>query len=391
MLDHDDIEFDDETAEALESDKSAQFYEAVLFSSDWTVETILSQLKRDNIQLNPNFQRREAWNTARKSKFIETVIVGLPAPQLVLAEVKGQRGKYIVLDGKQRLLTLLRFTESSDDRELGFGLSGLEIRSDLVRKKFYHLNNDVELRNDLDSFLNYTIRTVIIRNWPNNDFLHQVFLRLNTGSVKLSSQELRQAMAPGAFTTFADDFSANSETIQKLLGRKTPDPRMRDVELLVRHIAFRSRLTDYKGRMKRFLDETCAHENGLWERNEVTIREYAHQFEEAISALLDLFGNRVARKSNSTSFNRAIFDALAFYAAQPNIRTLMNQNPDAVRLAYTEVIAREDFKDAVERDTAGLSNTVARIRIWGEALQRILQVPISVPVNNDGQIAFEEI
>ena len=387
----DEIEFEDEQGEAIEENRSSHFSEAVLFSSDWTVETILSQLKRENIQLNPNFQRREAWNDARKSKFIETVIVGLPAPQLVLAEVKGQRGKYIVLDGKQRLLTLLRFTESIDDRELGFGLSGLEIRSDLLRKKFYHINNDVLLRDDLDAFLNYTIRTVIIRNWPNNDFLHQVFLRLNTGSVKLSPQELRQAMAPGPFTSFADNFSANSSEIQSLLGRDSPDPRMRDVELLVRHIAFRGRFPAYKGRMKRFLDETCASENELWGERENIIVEQSRDFEEAIRVLLSIFGRDVARKENSKSFNRAIFDALSFYAAKPMLRALMEQNKEGIRQAYERVVGREDFRDAVESDTAGLPNTVARIRIWGEAVRQVLQTPVEVPFILDGQIIFEEI
>ncbi len=256
-----DVEFEQEEDTEIEKGRAEAFSDAVLFSSDWTVETVLSQLGKGNIQINPNFQRREAWSNVRKSKFIESIIVGLPIPQLVLAEAYGQRGKYIVLDGKQRLLSLLRFTESENDKGEGFGLSSLEIRPDLLRKKYYHLSNDLQFESDRNQFLNYTLRTVIIRNWPNTDFLHQVFLRLNTGSVKLSAQELRQAMAPGEFTSFADDYSAGSKPIQSLLGRDTPDPRMRDVELLVRHIAFRRHLEQYKGRLKAFLDDVCINKN----------------------------------------------------------------------------------------------------------------------------------
>jgi hypothetical protein len=218
------VEFEQEQDTAIEVDRAKRFSEAVLFSSDWTVETVLSQLRKGNIHLNPNFQRREAWSNARKSKFIESVVIGLPIPQLVLAEISGKRGTYIVLDGKQRLLSLLRFTESAEDRAIGFGLSSLEIRSDLARKKYYHFVHDPALEVDRNQFLNYTLRTVIIRNWPNTDFLHQVFLRLNTGSVTLSAQELRQAMAPGEFTSFADDYSAQSTQIQSLLGRDSADP-----------------------------------------------------------------------------------------------------------------------------------------------------------------------
>ncbi len=391
MNDESDVEFDDEINEPVENEFSARFSDAVLFSSDWTVETILSQLKRNNIQLNPNFQRREAWGNTRKSRFIETVIVGLPAPQLVLAEVRNQRGKYLVLDGKQRLLSLLRFTESESDRDIGFGLSGLEIRNDLARVKYYHMYNDVLLQADLDAFLNYNIRTVIIRNWPNNDFLHQVFLRLNTGSVKLSPQELRQAMSPGPFTRFVDDFSANSKQIQSLLGRTSPDPRMRDVELLVRHIAFRDNLHGYKGRMKRFLDEICEFENKNWASRESVIVELSRAFENAIQTLSRIFGSRIARKPKSNSFNRAIFDALSFYAAQPEINSIMASNEEKFQDAYQRVFDRSDFLEAIESDTAGMPNTVSRIRIWGETIRPIIRKKINVPVLKDGLIYFDEI
>src|SRR5476651_6598 len=78
------------------------FSQAVVWGTDWTTETILSQLKRGNIELNPAFQRRDAWGRAGKSKFIESLILGLPIPQIILAESKEKRGTFIVIDGKQR-------------------------------------------------------------------------------------------------------------------------------------------------------------------------------------------------------------------------------------------------------------------------------------------------
>ena len=381
-----DTEFEEEDEEVtapLEPDATRRFSDAVVFSADWTVETILSQLRKGNIQLNPNFQRREAWSTGRKSKFIETVIVGLPAPQLVFAEVKDQRGRFIVLDGKQRLLTLLRFTESEEDRSAGFGLSSLEIRGDLSRRKYYHFCNNPDLNEDRNAFLNYPIRTVIIRNWPNNEFLHQVFLRLNTGSVKLSSQELRQAMAPGDFTTFADDFSANSLQIQSLLGRNTPDPRMRDVELLVRHIAFQGHLEIYRGRMKSFLDDVCEIENMRWRTQEYEIGEMSRRFEQAIATLTEILGARLARKPDSRSFNRAIFDTLSYFAANDGIREVMRTRAGAVAAAYEECVRNPEFLNAVESDTAGLPNTAARLRIWGEYLQQSIELNLNIPRSNE--------
>jgi len=59
--------------------------QAVITATDWTTETIITQIDKGNILLNPKFQRREAWTAARKSQFIESLFLGLPVPQLVLA------------------------------------------------------------------------------------------------------------------------------------------------------------------------------------------------------------------------------------------------------------------------------------------------------------------
>src|SRR5687767_4985746 len=88
-----------------------------LSGTDWTTETVLMQLKKGNIELNPKFQRRDAWEPKRKSEFIESLILGLPVPPIVLAERPDYKGKYIVLDGKQRLICLRRFTADDSDKE----------------------------------------------------------------------------------------------------------------------------------------------------------------------------------------------------------------------------------------------------------------------------------
>ncbi len=81
----------------------------MISSTDWTAETIIGQLAKGNISLDPIFQRRDAWTPPRKSKFIESIILGLPIPQIVLAEARDKKGSFLVIDGKQRLLTLQQF------------------------------------------------------------------------------------------------------------------------------------------------------------------------------------------------------------------------------------------------------------------------------------------
>ena len=223
------LEFIDEPDTELDAEQASEFSQAVLHSADWTVETIVSQLTRGNIEMNPRFQRRDAWTTRRKSLFVESLILGLPVPQIVLAEKRGQRGRYIVLDGKQRLLTLLQFTGNANGQNNAFRLSGLEARGDLARKSYQTLSTDPAFEDDLNALLNYTIRTVVIRNWPSYDFLHLVFLRLNTGSVKLSQQELRPAMFPGEFSDYVDDAAGDSEALRELLGKGNVPARRRSL------------------------------------------------------------------------------------------------------------------------------------------------------------------
>jgi hypothetical protein len=91
-----------------------------------TAETVVSQLKRGSIDLNPNFQRRSAWTDKRQSLFIESLILGLPIPQLILAEDKTKKGSFIVIDGKQRLLAILRFSAGATGADQVESLKSIE-------------------------------------------------------------------------------------------------------------------------------------------------------------------------------------------------------------------------------------------------------------------------
>jgi len=116
------IFFEEEEDEEIESEPLSGLIpelkpirEIVVSGSDWTTETIFNQLVRGNIELNPRFQRRDAWDITRKSRFIESLILGFPIPQIVLAANRQEKGKFIVLDGKQRLLTIMQFYGGSDE------------------------------------------------------------------------------------------------------------------------------------------------------------------------------------------------------------------------------------------------------------------------------------
>lgn len=378
--DNDSVEFEDlpSEEEVVIRDRS-RVREAVLHATDWTTETIVSQLKRGNIILDPSFQRRDAWQIVQKSRFIESLILNLPIPQLVLAESIDRRGRFIVLDGKQRLLSILQFWGLGEGSRNGYALSGLDVRKDLVRKRLADFESDPSLEEDFNVLLNQPIRTVVIKNWKDVDFLHLVFLRLNTGSVRLSPQELRQALFPGPFSEWIDDAACSSDAIKRLLKLQEPDRRMRDVEVLSRYLAFRFLHDEYRGRMKEFLDLAFAKFNEEWSVRERGLKKAVRDFEDAVSVLSDVFQQNVGRKPGSPYFNRAVFDVLVFYAQDASTRKAMARHADEVRRVFKDLFKDPKFRSATERDTAGVPSTVERFSRWGEALTKITGVKVSVP------------
>ncbi|MBF7010616.1 DUF262 domain-containing protein [Novosphingobium resinovorum] len=345
-------------------------HQSVVSGTDWTAETIISQIDKGNIQLNPRFQRRDAWESSRKSQFVESLILGLPIPQLVLAESPAKRGSYIVIDGKQRLLSIRQFAAKANDPTFNqLKLSGLTIRDDLKGETLETLRNDPTRGDDVAAFENQPIRTVVIKNWGSENFLYQVFLRLNTGSVPLSTQELRQALHPGEFLEFIDEESVKSAGLKRVLKLKKPDFRMRDAELLTRWYAFQHFAPLYSGDLKTFLDNACAALNKLWTGNESQIRAELLEFEASIDACYNIFGDHAFRKWTSGNyerlFNRAIFDVMTYYFAVPHVRAAAEASPALVVQAFQDLCDNdEDFRASIERTTKSMGATSKRFDAW---------------------------
>lgn len=386
-----------ESEEDIIQDKSS-FGDAVIWGTDWTAETINNQLLRGNIDLFPKFQRRDAWSNKAKSRFIESLILGLPIPQIILAEKQSIRGKYIVIDGKQRLLTIRRFfSEKTDDEFKPLRLGGLEILKHLNGKTYENLKNNPEFTDELNQIENQSIRTTIIKNWPNESFLFTVFLRLNTGSIKLSPQELRQALHPGPFIDFADEFSIASEPIKKMLNLKKPDYRMRDVEIVIRYFANKYFLKEYEGNLKKAFDNTVKNLNDVWDSEKDRIIKDAENLNKAILFTIELFGNpkKAFSKWNEddfqNNFNRAIFDIMVFYFSIPELIDEANSKKPQILERFKTLCQTDDaFLTSFEHTTKSMENTFKRLTTWGEALADLLDVKVKVPYF-EGNKYYEKI
>ena len=395
----DDEDYQDEEA-LIQEDASAllagKYYDAVVTATDWTVETLISQLKKRNIKLDPSFQRRDAWTAKRKSEFIESLFLGLPVPQVVLAESKDRKGSYIVLDGKQRLLTLRQFSATSQDPEFKqLRLSGLALRADLNNLAMVDATDSADFEDDLRFFENQTIRTVVLRNWPSEDYLYLVFLRLNSGSLPLSPQELRQVVSPGRFTDFANDFTSKSAAVMGLFNsNQQPDFRMRDVELSIRYFGLVNYLNGYTGNLKLFLDETSQKLNDEWDTVENIVRAQGLELENAIQVTWELFSEDAFRKWNGKDFerrfNRAVFDVMIYFFRDKNTQQKALDNRKAVVEGFKKLCEESaPFRTSIETTTKSIGALSTRLQLWGQRLSEILDIDFPIPKidNNTGRIS----
>lgn len=383
-----------ESADDLSELSASAIRQAVVSATDWTTETIISQIRKNNIMLSPDFQRRDAWRTIRKSRFIESLILGLPVPQLVLAEVKKRRGTYIVLDGKQRLLSICQFASGDSNNEFEqLRLSGLDIRKDLNGKTLSEMRLDLSLTDDVTAFENQSIRTVVIKNWPSESFLYHVFLRLNTNSVTLSPQELRQALHPGSFTTFVENASRTSPPLRDILGQDQPDFRMRDTELLIRYIAFRNFILNYRGNLKAFLDQSSKILNDEWEQRENEIQNQTTELGIIHKAVRSVFNEDAYHKWNDNifenRFNRAIFDIMLFAFRERSNRDILVENSIQVINTFKKICSENpDFMNSISQTTKSMESTATRYRLWAEALNQELSLQLPLLYVVEGRLIF---
>lgn len=372
--------------------------QAVIWGTDWTTETINTQMVKGNIDLTPKFQRRDAWNNSEKSCLIESLMLGIPVPPIILAESKTKRNTYIVIDGKQRLLSIRRFyaekqiLDSDQTEEFKpLKLSGLAVLKELNGKTKNQINNDY-----ITNLENQAIRTVIIKNWPDEAFLYTVFLRLNTGSKKLSPQELRQALKPGDFLSYLDDATAASTTMRKMLRTKIADPRMRDIELALRFYAFKYFVTSFNGNLKEFLDYTCEQLNMCWAEDADEFKKDFSALESAIDFSYSLMENdspfsRYSDDNSSNRFNRSIYELFSFYFSIEEIRNAIDCKKSEFILKFKELNNNPEFISAVSDTTKSPIKVVARFSLFADVLKEFYSAKIPTLELQDNKISLVHI
>ncbi|MBL6427359.1 MAG: DUF262 domain-containing protein [Maritimibacter sp.] len=375
---------EDESAEGGDDYQIApsDFEDIFVIPSDWTVSTLRQELV-DIVDLEPHFQRRSVWTARAKSKFIESLVLGIPIPQILLAERQEERNQFLVLDGKQRLSSIKEFFDGVNEDGAPFKLQGLDDLKELNGQSWQSIKEDKpQIARAIDAA---AIRTAVIRGWRRDDVLYEIFHRLNSGSVRLSPMELRMSLIRGPFVREVIRQTTECANLQKMLGLKKPDKRMKDVEVAIRHFAFQSFEIEYRGNLKEFLDEYCRHKNRSFEVGQVI--EPVQALEKLIAESLPLFEDKTFSRKFvpetghfEGSFNRAIFDVLGGSLANQEFRNAALEDVDKFRSMYQSAFENSSFVRSVESTTKSITATKYRFTYWYEKIKKEYGLQLRVPL-----------
>lgn len=368
----------------IDSLQNTPFGDIVVYSRDWTVETICRQIQLKNIDLNPRFQRRNAWTDERRSLLIESLVVGIPVPEIVLAEHPKQKKSFIVIDGKQRLLALSGFIDPTDSPSWERPkLKGLLVRSDLNGVSFQEMQSEAnaETRRRL---LNADIRCTVIANFNDEAVLYQIFYRLNTGSVPLSTQELRQSLIRGDFANFLVDYTNTVHPIHHVLGLDEPDPRMRDVELLLRLMALMEYAPFFRGDLKRFLDSSMQRFSDGWPLNRAVVEGYLARIDAAIARLKKFsevrhIGRKITDGKYESRFNKAVFEVEVLCFDRLSDDDLTEVNITKFREVLGTLFDRPEFRTSIEATTKTVPQYRTRFDQFATAMRAAFGKEIALP------------
>lgn len=374
---------------ALEDESDAsipleEFNNLVVFSRDWTVEAIISQIAQGNIDLTPEFQRRNAWKDKHKSRLIESLIIGLPVPEIVLAEHPERKRSFVVLDGKQRLLAVAGFVNPDIYHSWKTPeLCSLSLHQDLNGLTYNDLKTKPEYSEIARYLNNASLRCTIVTNYEDEDIVYDIFSRLNTASVPLTTQELRQALIRGEFSKFLVRETEKLWGLHKVLKLDRPDDRLVDAELLLRLIALKLFWTQYRGNQKNFLDNSMKLLNQQWDSYEGKCHALVANFDEAIDKLLkvhkryDLIGRQDTTDSRAR-FNRALFEVqVLFFSELPSEVLTSKRNNNFMKIFRSLCKKGAPFKNTIESSTHNLANYEARFTLFASAINEAYNIDVS--------------
>ncbi|QLA20146.1 GmrSD restriction endonuclease domain-containing protein [Desulfolutivibrio sulfoxidireducens] len=359
-------------------------YDITSTPNDFNVITINSFIESGAVKI-PGFQRNFVWDIGRSSKLIESLILGLPVPQLFLYEKS--RNSFLVIDGQQRLMSIYYFIKKKfPKKEKRVELRGIfdkegKIPDEILHDEDYfepfNLRLPERLPNHPNKFkgLNYAtlkdyksqfdlrpIRNIIIKQTkPKEDdgddsSMYEVFNRLNTGGINLRPQEIRTSMYHSEFYTMLYRINGLQD-FRRFLPSPEPDLHMKDIEILLRGYAMLIDSNNYAPSMVKFLNKF----SNKCTKNTAEQNQYLeHLFNSFLLACSKLETDAFQNKKNKR-FNIALYEAIftaicaPFFENRKEVDTIIQA--DRIRSLESD----QQFIEASLEGTTRTSNVTTRI------------------------------
>lgn len=350
-------------------------------SSDSEINSLYDKYKRGRLILQPDFQRQYVWDAPKASRLIESALMKIPLPVIYLSQE--QDGKECVIDGQQRLTSLFAYIDGALPNGRAFRLTGLNVRTELEGRTFAELDEALQ-----DAIRYYTIRVITFLKDSSEALKFEMFERLNTGSVQLNAQELRNCVYRGPLNHALTDMAANAD-FRAVCGVSGPDRRMRDCELVLRFAAFFHRTyLNYKSPMRDFLNDEALAQRNL---DDKALHELQDAFKNACQVIRSAFGEHAFKRFypgkpgqpdggwEPKKINKSLYDILMYSLARENKNTLY-RHLDAIREALINLMTTDTaFSDAIERSTSSVQAVRTRFDKWRMALQIVLESDTEQP------------
>jgi len=337
-------------------------YDITSYGADYDVEGIVKRLERKDI-LIPEFQRSYVWKLSEASRFVESLLLGLPVPGVFLAREQ-KTNKFLVIDGQQRLKTLQFFyngffNPKLDDRtHRVFTLTKVQDRFE--GKTYQTLDERDRLRLD-NSIIHATI--VHQESPPDEDTsMYHIFERLNNGGRRLAAQEIRCAVYHGAL--MEEIKSLNDYPAWRSVFGKT-NAHLKDQELILRFLALYPIENIYQRPMTEFLNKFAnTHRNA----DTSFLRDCRLLFESTIDMAWDALGRKAFRPERA--LNAAVFDSVMVGLAR-RIHNHRAVDPTKFSEAYEKLLSDNGYVEATSRSTADETFVSLRLRKAAECFAEI--------------------
>jgi hypothetical protein len=318
-------------------------YEITSYGADYDVAGFVARLQREDIII-PSFQRDYVWRLPEASRFVESILLGLPVPGVFLAK-DVDSSRLLVIDGQQRLKTLQFFIEGFFNPKEG-DKSRKVFKLAKVSERFEGLTYKDLSDSDRRNLNDYVIHATIIKqDRPTNDdtSIYHIFERLNTTGQRLSPQEIRVAVYRGHLLDLIEKLNENSEW-RHVFGK--PHPRLKDRELILRFFAFYADATSYDRPLGEFLSRFAAKNRNPKPQQ---LEMFRNTFDSTIKVIFESLGAEAFRPERA--LNAAVFDSVMIGVARRLARGKISQ-PDQIKSAYKRLVGEKDYLSTVSGGTA---------------------------------------